>query len=122
MRDAQELESTLLRIDGRGYRAYRDIKGAWRYGDFVLHVDHVQGDPYAAPTRVRVVLEPAVVRLSVSAHQGRPRALGTAAFLARAFGSGARSTSRSRGTGKSGEIRMEHPGLFLDWLCALKPF
>jgi predicted ABC-class ATPase len=107
---SEELEALLLRIDGRGYKAYREIAGAWRFPDFVLHVDHVQGDPYAAPTRVRAVVEPEVAHLPVDAYRGPPRALGTAAFLARAFSEHARSASRSRGTGKSGEIGMEHPG------------
>ena len=110
MRDAKELEATLLRIDGRGYKAYKDIKGAWRFPDFDLHVDHVQGDPYAAPTRVRVFLQPDVAGLHADAYRSVPRSLGTAAFLARAFSEAARSASKSRGTGKSGELRMEHPG------------
>jgi predicted ABC-class ATPase len=110
VRDLAELEPLLRRIDGRGYKAYKDLEGSWRYPDFVLHVDHVQGDPYAAPTRVRAVLEPAVAGLPPAAYRGVPRALGTAALLARTLSERARSASRSRGTGKSGEIRMEHPG------------
>jgi hypothetical protein len=80
-----DLEAILLRIDGRGYEAYKEVEGAWRPPDFSLHIDHVQGDPYAAPTRVRVILEPDVARLPPSAHAGEPRALGTAALLARTF-------------------------------------
>jgi len=108
--DRADLEALLLRIDGRGYKAYKEIEGAWRYPDFVLHVDHVQGDPYAAPTRVRVILGPDVARLPASAHRGEPRALGTAALLARTFAHRAQSASEHVGTGKSGEIAMEHPG------------
>jgi len=109
-RDPAELERLLHRVDGRGYKAYKDLQGSWDWGDFVLHVDHVQSDPYAAPSRVRVVLEPPVVRLPPTAHQGRERTLGTAAYLARTFAEAARKASRSRGTGRSGEMRMEHPG------------
>jgi predicted ABC-class ATPase len=109
-RDVDDLRALLLRIDSRGYKAYKEIAGGWRYPDFVLHVDHVQGDPYAAPTRVRVLIEPDVVRLESGAHRGTARCLGTAAFLARAFSTRARDSSTSRGTGRSGEIAMEHPG------------
>ncbi len=109
-RGPADLERLLRRVDGRGYKAYKDLEGAWDWGDFVLHVDHVQSDPYAAPTRVRVTLEPAVAKLPPTAYRGRERTLGTAAYLARAFAEAARETSRSRGTGRSGEIRMEHPG------------
>jgi predicted ABC-class ATPase len=110
MRDAKDLGALLLRIDGRGYKAYKELEGAWRYPSFVFHVDHVQGDPYAAPTRVRVLLTPEVAGLPTSAHGGIARRLGTAAFLARAFSERARDVSKSRGTGRSGEIAMEHPG------------
>lgn len=107
---AQELRDLFSRIDGRGYKAYKEIQGPWRFPDFILHVDHVQGDPYAEPTRLRALLTPAAAALSPSAHRGSARSLGTAAFLARAFSEAARAESRNRGTGRSGEIRMEHPG------------
>ena len=58
-----ELERRLRAIDGRGYKAYKDIGGAWTFPDFTLHVEHVQGDPFADPSRVRVVLAPDVTGL-----------------------------------------------------------
>jgi predicted ABC-class ATPase len=109
-RPAAELGPFLRGIDGRGYKSYKGLEGAWRFEDFVLRVDHVQGDPYAAPTRVRAMIAPEVVGLAASAHRTRPRALGTAAFLARGFAEAAEARSSDRGTGRSGEIAMEHPG------------
>ncbi|MEQ9400163.1 MAG: ABC-ATPase domain-containing protein [Longimicrobiales bacterium] len=110
MRDHEELAARLRAIDGRGYKAYLDIKGAWEFDDFTLHVEHVQGDPYAAPSRVRITLPPDVAALPASAWRTRPRALGTAACLARAFAATARTASSRRGTGRSGTIRMDAPG------------
>jgi predicted ABC-class ATPase len=52
--DAQQLSATLNRLDGKSYKAYRDIQGAWQFAGFTLIVDHCQGDPYAAPSRLRV--------------------------------------------------------------------
>ncbi len=109
MRDGSELAALLERIDGRGYKAYKEIAGPWRFSDFTLHFDHVQGDPFADPTRVRLMLPAGVADLPESAYRTRPRALGTAAFLARSFARAARAIGRS-GSGKSGEIRMEDPG------------
>lgn len=110
MREATELPAILERIDGLGYKAYKAIEGTWAYPDFMLYIDHVQGDPFAAATRVRVLVEPEIAHFDPSTHRSPPRALGTAAYLARAFGEKARTVSRHRGTGKSGDIRMEHPG------------
>lgn len=50
----QQLAAVLQRLDGKGYKAYRDIEGAWQFEGFTVIVDHVQGDPYAAPSRLRV--------------------------------------------------------------------
>jgi predicted ABC-class ATPase len=110
MRDARQLETLLEQIEGQGYKAYKQLTGVWRFPGFLLHVDHVQGDPFADPSCVRAVLEPTTAKLPPGTHRTRARALGTAAHLARAFADRARSSSRSRGTGKSGAIRMEDPG------------
>ena len=50
----QNLKSILSRIDGRGYKAYKDLQGRYEFAGFELHIDHVQGDPFAAPSKVRV--------------------------------------------------------------------
>ena len=52
--DREHLLSLLRRIDGRGYPAYKDIRGQYGFDGFDLLIDHVQGDPFAAPSRVRV--------------------------------------------------------------------
>ncbi|HSM61283.1 MAG TPA: ABC-ATPase domain-containing protein, partial [Longimicrobiales bacterium] len=109
-RDGAELGPLLARIDGRGYKAYRELKGAWRLPGLLLHVDHVQGDPFATPSRVRVRVEPGVAGFPADVRAEGPRELGTASFLARAFARAARVASRRVGTGHGGEIRMEGPG------------
>ncbi|MCG6986808.1 MAG: ABC-ATPase domain-containing protein [Gemmatimonadetes bacterium] len=110
MRSAQDLAERVRALDGRGYKAYGAVGGSWAFEDFTLHVDHVQGDPFAAPTRVRVVVPPEVARLPEASYGSRVRALGTAAFLARALGGAAREAPRVRGSGRSGEIDVETPG------------
>lgn len=52
--DAAALAALLQSIDGRGYKAYREIEGAWACNGLLLLVDHVQSDPYASASRVRV--------------------------------------------------------------------
>ena len=45
------LRETLNGIDGRSYNAYHEIRGSFTLREFTLFVDHVQGDPFAAPSR-----------------------------------------------------------------------
>ncbi|EZH67315.1 ABC transporter ATPase [Bacillaceae bacterium JMAK1] len=49
-----QLETTINRIDKKGYKAYKDLLGNHKYNNFTLHIDHVQADPYASPSRIRV--------------------------------------------------------------------
>ena len=57
MRDIRVLRSILQRIDRRGYKAYEEIRGVYQDGEVVLAIDHVQGDPFASPSRVRLIVE-----------------------------------------------------------------
>lgn len=50
MRSDRDLQRELERIDRRGYPAYKDLRGQYDFGDFVLSIDHVQGDPFASPS------------------------------------------------------------------------
>ena len=49
-----DLKRILDRIDHRGYPAYKDTKGSYDFGDYILSIDHVQGDPFAAPSKLSV--------------------------------------------------------------------
>jgi predicted ABC-class ATPase len=54
------LKETLLRLDGKGYKAYKEIRDSYAFPGFWLSVDHVQGDPFASPSRIRVRVERSV--------------------------------------------------------------
>jgi len=97
-------------MEGKGYGAYKVIRGPWSFPSFGLRVDHVQGDPFAAPSRLRVFLPPEVAGLPGDLLLSPSRRVGAACFLARRFRSVARDLGGSDGSGRSGEIRMEVPG------------
>ncbi|MEC4679761.1 MAG: ABC-ATPase domain-containing protein, partial [Nitrospirota bacterium] len=46
MKSHSDLRQHLLRLDGRGYKAYKDLEGAYDFQTFTLSIDHVQGDPF----------------------------------------------------------------------------
>lgn len=90
--DRATLARALERLDGRGYKAYKDLQGrSFDFGRWTLLVDHVQGDPYAAPSRLRAVVPLAVADLPATALATPSRARATRDYLARAFRAGARS-------------------------------
>lgn len=51
MKNAEDLRALLDRIDRRGYPAYKDTKGAYAFGKYMLGIDHVQETPLLLPPR-----------------------------------------------------------------------
>ena len=55
MKTQAELQKLLRDIDHKGYKAYKVLEGEYDFGAYRLCIDHVQGDPFASPSRVRLV-------------------------------------------------------------------
>lgn len=111
MTTRSDLQDKLYQIDNKSYPAYKAIRGSYRFDDFTLHIDHVQGDPFAAPSRLRVRVPMAVAGLPAETRATPSRRTALRDYLARCFSRECRAASdRSRGSGKSGLIAMDQPG------------
>ncbi|HID07153.1 MAG TPA: ATPase, partial [Armatimonadetes bacterium] len=107
----EELRGRLMDIDGRGYKAYQSIKGIYAMPGFTLFIDHVQADPFAPPSRIRVRVEQRVARLPRWAYANKVRAIACADFLARTFRQNIhRYVQGRRGTGNSGMMWIDAGG------------
>jgi predicted ABC-class ATPase len=105
--DAAKLKTLLLALDGRGYKAYKELTGSWAFDGFTLHVDHVQGDPFAASSRLCVEARRDVLGIGDGLVDGSLRRTALGDYLARAFREAAKRIARgNRGIGKSGEISL----------------
>ena len=104
------LRAALQRIDGRSYRAYKDVQGSYLGAGWELWIDHVQGDPFAAPSRVRLNLSPELGGFPDWALLDRERRSSGADFVNRALPGLLREGSGREGSGKSGELRALQPG------------
>lgn len=105
-RGLADLRRTLEELDGRGYGAYKRIRGAWDGADFTLHIDHVQGDPYATPSILRLHLPPSAHGIPSDAWSSRPRRVGLCDVLLRSFDAACRALPRVSGSGRSGQVRV----------------
>ncbi len=111
MRGEEELRRMLRRIDGRGYPAYKEIAGQYDFGSYRLIVDHVQGDPFAGPSRLRVQVLQRVARFPKDTFADRSRRVGLCDFLTRRFSEAILRVARGRrGSGRSGQIAIDRPG------------
>lgn len=98
-------------IDRRSYPAYKSAQGAYDMGGFVLSIDHVQGDPFAAPSKVSVTVshQRAGYPAEYFDRPWKKRALED--YLVRQFGKEiAQFNFKARGSGKSGLIAISSPG------------
>lgn len=107
----RDLQGRLQSLDGRGYKAYKTIEGRYRFGRFTLVIDHVQGDPYAAPSRMRVQVARGLSGFAADTTGSPSRDVALCDYLTRTFDQSCRRFSRgSRGIGKSGLITIDAPG------------
>ncbi|MEX2425981.1 MAG: ABC-ATPase domain-containing protein, partial [Thermomicrobiaceae bacterium] len=93
-------------IDRRGYKAYRDIRGEYEFNGCRLAIDHVQADPFAAPSRMRVIFDRD--ELSLPRINEPLERVALEDFLARRFMDQMRNRPGGRqGSGKSGAIQID---------------
>lgn len=108
MSDLQQLATTLRRIDGRGYKAYKDLQGRYVFEGGELFVDYVQGDPFASPSKMRVRLGAETATLPPELFASRVRRVALEDFLARRARSALRRCGGgNRGIGKSGLMQVD---------------
>ncbi len=111
MHDASELEDALRRIDGRGYKAYKTIAGTYRSqcGKYQVCIDHVQGDPFAEPSRFRILVGASEAALPSWAIDSRDARTATADFLNRQLAGAFDRLEEHCGSGKSGALVIQRP-------------
>ncbi|MXX11767.1 MAG: ABC-ATPase domain-containing protein [Nitrospira sp. SB0677_bin_15] len=111
MHTIDDLKKLLGRIDGRGYKAYKDLQGAYAFPWFTLFIDHVQGDPFASPSRIRVRVLGTVAKLPTDLFSSRVRRVALQDFLIREVHHAIRHVCRgNRGIGKSGLVAIDVGG------------
>ncbi len=108
--DREYLRKELQRIDGKGYPAYKDIRGRYDFSAFTLFIDSVQGDPFAAPSRLRVRIPQSVAGYPSHTYRNRSRRVGLENYLLHSFCRALRKAGRPRGSGKSGLMQADQPG------------
>jgi len=107
----ERLRRILRRLDGRGYGAYKDLRGEmFRFSAFTLHIDHVQGDPFAAPSRFRIRIPYARTGLPSWARTPEVREVALRDWILRRLHRTARRFALHEGSGKSGWIGVDPPG------------
>lgn len=98
------LRQSLEQLDGQSYKTYKSLRGRYEFPDFSLTIDYVQGDPFAAPSRIRLQLPQSVAGFPSAWLQTPIRQTTLADYLSRRAAQLTRSIQQKRGSGKSGKI------------------
>ncbi len=111
MQTAQDLRQLLERIDHRGYPAYKDTRGTYQFGKYVLGIDHVQGDPFAAPSKLHVEVPGRTAGFPERLYDQKCKRIALQDFLIRQFGRQIGPYSfQAKGSGKSGILSVTRCG------------
>lgn len=108
MNNSEDLHRILRRIDGKGYKAYNDLKGSYDMDSFTLFIEHVQRDPFASPSLLRVEVKNSFPEWILKTKEQR---VAVCDFLSRRFNDSIhRHVHGKTGSGKSGTIQIDSGG------------
>jgi predicted ABC-class ATPase len=111
MKTANELKEILRRIDRKSYPAYKELRGTYQFRGYILSVDHVQGDPFAAPSRVSIHMKGAQAGFPSELYDTKEKRIALQDQLLRFFAKQtARFAFQTKGSGKSGLMAVSRPG------------
>ena len=107
MKSSVELKNELFKIDGKGYKAYKVLEGKYDFKKYVLSIDHVQGDPFASPSRVRIIIDNKIAQIPEELFDNKNKEIAVCDFLTRLFSKNIKNQSEKIfGSGKSGLLEI----------------
>ncbi|WP_432663582.1 ABC-ATPase domain-containing protein [Wukongibacter baidiensis] len=111
MKTEKDLHRLLLQIDGRGYKAYKDIKGKYDFKNYTLSIDSVQGDPFASPSKARIIVSQDIAKFPADLFDNPHKNIAACDFLTRLFSKNIfKYYDKVQGSGKSGLLTIDRPG------------
>ena len=107
----QRLKTMLNSIDHKGYPAYKGLKGIYDFGDYRLGIDKVQGDPFASPSRISLVVPQNTHAIPKEFYEQKHRRIAVEDHLLRLVCRESEPFNfKAKGSGKSGLIAVSRPG------------
>ena len=108
----QELLNQITSLDGKGYKTYKNLQGkSFSFGLFQMTFNHVQGDPFAVPSRLSIKVELASAGFSNSHYNSPLRKLALEDYLLREVDRHVQQCrGKVKGSGRSGEVAVQSPG------------
>src|SRR3990170_1656576 len=107
----ERLKELLKKIDRKGYKAYKTLTGSYEFPKFTLFIDHAQGDPFAIPSKIRMVVNQNMARFPKEHLATKIRRIALEDYVTRGVAKAIFKHAKGhRGTGKSGLISVQSCG------------
>ncbi len=111
MQISHDFDQLLNSLDKQKYGMYKRIKGIYDFGKFRLAVDHVQVDPYAPPSKMRVIIDRSTAGVPEELLDSKNKSIAVADFLTRTFDKSIqKQNKKSKGQGTNGKVFIDHCG------------
>ena len=111
MKNSEELRQQLRSINRKSYPAYKGLKGLYHFGNYILSIDHVQGDPFASPSHVSIQISHRDAGFPDEYYKDTLTKTTLCDYLTRQFEKQVSQYSfRAKGSGKSGLLTISHCG------------
>ena len=111
MQQSADLQELLHSIHRKSYPAYKSLRGAYQFHNYVLSIDHVQGDPFASPSHISIRIPRKTAGFPEAYCKDSLTRTTLSDFLTRQFEQQvSHFTFRAKGSGKSGLISVSHCG------------
>lgn len=111
MKSSTELQKSINAIHRKSYPAYKSLQGTYDFPGYHLSIDHVQGDPFASPSRLSVLIPHKSVGFPEEYYGKDHRRIALEDFILRVFSSQLGQYSfKAKGSGKSGIFSTSKPG------------
>ncbi len=111
MKSSEELRRNLRAIDHKSYPAYKSLAGSYSFENYTLHIEHVQGDPFAAPSRLSVEVSHKIAGFPSKYYESKWDKTALEDYLLRRFHKQAdKFCFQAKGSGKSGIITVSRCG------------
>lgn len=111
MKNSEELRQQLRSINRKSYPAYKGLKGLYHFGNYILSIDHVQGDPFASPSHVSIQISHRDAGFPVEYYKNTLTGTTLCDYLTRQFEKQVSQYSfRAKGSDKSGLLTVSHCG------------
>lgn len=111
MQQSTDLQNLLHSVHRKSYPAYKSLKGSYQFDNYILSIDHIQGDPFASPSHISVRISHKTAGFPREYYSDHVTRITLSDYLTRQFEKQvSHYTFRAKGSGKSGLISVSHCG------------